>query len=193
VVLAVLTAAAWLPSGVSVWAHTGVYERLATALFEFEEPLPAITGGDPVTLARAYRELANAPNGTAPSIFDGKAKGYNLILVLLETTPARILDLSGPLDRMPNLRRLREQAWIGLRHHTTHPRSDRAFFSILTSFYSADLDRVFKVARPFPGGMLNLLRQTVENDPHLRSRIEIILNIPERVRLRLFISCGLVG
>ena len=156
---AILTAAAWLPLGVSVWGHTGVYGRLAAAMFEIEAPASAVPSGSPVELANAYRALANAPGGASRSEFDGKARGYNLVLVVLETTPTTILDLSGPLDRMPNLRRLREHAWVGLRHHTTHPRSDRSLFSILTSFYSADLDRVFRAPRPFPGGVLNSLKQ----------------------------------
>jgi phosphoglycerol transferase MdoB-like AlkP superfamily enzyme len=158
-VFTILTATAWRPVGVIVWAHTGVYQRVAVAMLEIEQPPPAVTSGDPVKLASAYRALVNAPDEAVPSQFDGKASGYNLILVVLETTPTRILDLSGPLDRLPNLRRLRENAWIGPHHHTTHPRSDRAFFSILTSIYSADLDRIFSVQRQFSGGFLNGLKQ----------------------------------
>ena len=156
---AIVTATAWRPLGVVIWAHTGVYERVAVAMLEIEQPPPPVTGGDPVKLASSYRALAHAPDGVVPSPFDGKARGYNLILVVLETTPTRILDLTGPLDRMPNLRRLRENAWVGPHHHTTHPRSARAFFSILTSIYSADLDRIFSVQRQFSGGFLNGLKQ----------------------------------
>jgi hypothetical protein len=32
-----------------------------------------------------------------------------------------------------------------------------------------------------------------ENGPQLRSRVETILNVPQRVRLRSFLACGLAG
>jgi arylsulfatase A-like enzyme len=62
-------------------------------------------------------------------------KGSDVLLVVLETGPARCLRFDGDLSAYPNLRRLREHAVLGLEHYTTAPLTNKALHSLLTSRY----------------------------------------------------------
>ena len=92
----------------------------------------------PALLAR-YRELVHAPAPQKDPRYWGTAKGSNVLIIVLETTPARYLWLDGPLSDLPNLRRLRERSFVAANHFTTFPNTNRAMFSMLSSWYPNDL------------------------------------------------------
>jgi len=97
---------------------------------------PAILKMSVQDLRQLYRQTARSPlNGPLPNYF-GKARNYNIVLLVLETAPARILDPAvDDLQDMPNLRRLRDHAFVSAHHFSTFPATNRASFSILTSVY----------------------------------------------------------
>jgi glucan phosphoethanolaminetransferase (alkaline phosphatase superfamily) len=90
-------------------------------------------------LLERYRELVHAPAPQKDPRYWGKAKGSNILIVVLETTPARYLQIDGPLRDLPNLRQLRERSFVAANHFTTYPSTNRAMFSMLSSWYPSDL------------------------------------------------------
>jgi membrane-anchored protein YejM (alkaline phosphatase superfamily) len=90
-------------------------------------------------LLERYRGLVHAPLPQKDARYWGKAKGSNVLILVLETTPARYLWLDGPLTDLPNLRRLRERSFVAANHYTTFPNTSRAMFSMLSSWYPSDL------------------------------------------------------
>lgn len=82
-----------------------------------------------------YRQLTHAPVSDKDPAYWGKAKNANIVYVILETAPARDLDLGGDLSQYPNFARLREHSLVGLQHHSTYPYTNRAYMSIFTSLY----------------------------------------------------------
>jgi len=87
-------------------------------------------------LYRMYREDARL-TAASPSAFTGKARGYNVLLFVLEATPVQVFDPArDPLQDMPHLRELRRHAFLSARHYTSFPATNAAVFSIFTSQYS---------------------------------------------------------
>src|SRR5262249_49023589 len=120
-------------------------DRLETAEFE---GLPA------EELAARYRELTRAPGPAAPSPYRGKARDYDVLVFVLETTPARCLPIDGALADLPNMARLRERAFVAPRHHSTYSYTSRAVFSIVTGWHPSTLAHQFDVRHPqlhYPG------------------------------------------
>jgi hypothetical protein len=71
-----------------------------------------------------------------PTAFTGKAKNYNIILVVMESMAAQAFDpASDSLSDMPNVRRLRDHSFLMRHHFTSYPLTDNAAFSIFTSLY----------------------------------------------------------
>ena len=105
-----------------------------------------------------YRETARIPTDTHVPAYFGKADGYNVLLFIFETAPTRILDpAQDELRDMPNLRQLRDRAFVSTRHYTTFPATNRATFSILTSMYmTSAFGTAGRVAVP---GMIQILNQ----------------------------------
>jgi phosphoglycerol transferase MdoB-like AlkP superfamily enzyme len=81
-----------------------------------------------------YLALANSKQEAPNPRYWGKAKGCDVILLILETAPARYDSLES-LDDLPTLKQLAEHSWIGSSHYTTFPYTAKATFSILTSMY----------------------------------------------------------
>ena len=115
---------------------------------------------DVAGLQRAFRDLTHTP-ARHTSAYVGAARDYDVLFVILETAPAELIDLRGSLDDLPGFRRLRDTSFVGLAHHTTAPASNRAYFSIFTSWYplsgSQDFIQLDRQATP-PGLMSNLAR-----------------------------------
>jgi arylsulfatase A-like enzyme len=132
-------------------AYSG-WEEVNNAEFE---PLP------PPELVRRYRQMTGAPEQAAAPAHWGEARGCDVLVLALETTPQRFLDLSGDLTRFPNMARLRRRAWVAAQHHTTYPSTRRGLFSLLTSWYPSGLLIDFPQRYPrrtFPGFMQGLRR-----------------------------------
>jgi hypothetical protein len=139
-----LTIGAWLPRGRATWLHRPALVRAVEPLIA-PDPSPISTAVelDPLVLEAHYRALTDAPSTASRSHYFGAAKGYNLVIVVLETAPARIVDLTAAIGQFPALARLRSHSFVARAHHTTHPTSEAAFFSLMTSFYGGDLLRIF--------------------------------------------------
>jgi hypothetical protein len=86
-------------------------------------------------MAGRFRELTRTPPRSRDSRFFGKAAGADVVLIVLETCPARHLALDGDLESLPNLRFLRDRALVATRHYTTTPYTVWATFTILSSWY----------------------------------------------------------
>ncbi len=86
-------------------------------------------------LIAAYRHIAHVP-APKPTIYTGQAKGYNVIVFIMESMTEHAFDPArDSLDDMPNMRRLRGHSFVMSRHYTTYPLTDNATFSIYTSLY----------------------------------------------------------
>src|SRR5664280_390116 len=110
-------------------------------------------------LIAKYRQLTQAPVTGKDPLYWGKAKDENVIFFILETAPARDLDVAGDLSDCPNLARLREHSLVGAMHHSTYSYTNRAYISIFTSLYPAARKNFQSFPdRPLPGVISSLRR-----------------------------------
>jgi membrane-anchored protein YejM (alkaline phosphatase superfamily) len=134
--LAVLTIMAWaspLPAtpfheSILVWVLRSLSNRTDVDTREFRD-LSA------EGLENRYRAMTSAPAWDRDTRYWGKAKGCNVLFLVLETAPAKVLPADGDLADFPNLRRLREASFVGISHYTTYPETHQAIFSIFSSWY----------------------------------------------------------
>lgn len=89
-------------------------------------------------LIAQYRKLANPPTPQADARYFGKERDANVLFFILETTPAKYLNLDGDMSQFPNLRRLEANSFVGTRHYTTFPITRAAVFSLFSSWYPID-------------------------------------------------------
>ncbi|HWA16127.1 MAG TPA: sulfatase-like hydrolase/transferase, partial [Gemmatimonadales bacterium] len=87
------------------------------------------------TLLAAYRALSQAPLPNRPTAFRGRAAGYDVLLLVLETAPSAVIGVGSGESLPPTLRELSRNAFLAPQHHTTYPYTTRAIFSIFTSWY----------------------------------------------------------
>lgn len=97
----------------------------------------------PVELIAKYRELAHIDVSTRDPRYWSRAKDSDVIVFVFETGPAEILPIDGNLDDFPNLRMLRDRAFVAPKHYSTYPFTDRALFSCLGGWYPADFMQDF--------------------------------------------------
>jgi glucan phosphoethanolaminetransferase (alkaline phosphatase superfamily) len=91
-------------------------------------------------MEQRYRQLAQAPLDSRDPAYWAKARGSNVIFFILETTPARFLDVTGDLASYPNIRELRDRSFVLAQHYTTYPITHRALFSLFGSVYPSPDD-----------------------------------------------------
>ncbi len=89
----------------------------------------------PRELVARYAKIANAPVPNARSPYFGKARGYDVVFLLLESTPEACYGMPGADKAMPNLRALEHAAFLPAAHYSTYPYSRRAYSSIFSSWY----------------------------------------------------------
>jgi Sulfatase len=160
--LAIICGAAWLP-----WMPTNNFHKFASSqAIEtlVASPLPRgyeeSAGLTQEQLRARYQALAKAPPPGEPTPYFGQARGYDVLLFVLETMPAKPIPLDGDLARLPRVASLRPQAWIAASHYSTYPLSVRAVFSILTGMYPPDSPRDFyRVETETQQGLMQSLRQ----------------------------------
>ena len=116
------------------WSQSFLQRAAYSALFENEMysgfPLHNTQG-----LMQAYRQASHVP-APHPTAFTGRAKNYNIIVFVMESITAHVIDPArDSLSDMPNLRRLRDHSFLMGRHYTSYPLTDNAAFSIFTSMY----------------------------------------------------------
>lgn len=115
---------------------TSVYRDVAFALVERTDS--DLMSKSIPELLEAYREDAwmNRLQGGA-SQFQGKARGYNVVLIVMESMSAEVFDPSrDSLVDMPNVRRLRQTGFVSREHFTAYPLTNRASFAVFTSLYA---------------------------------------------------------
>ena len=128
-------AAGCVSTPVLAWSQP-LLETEAQSALQKPDDDPELEEKDVRELLDIYRTSSHYTHSSNTE-YSGTAKGYNLILVVLETAPAQILDpAKESLDDLPNLRRLRQHAFVSNRHYTTFPLTNRASFSIFTSLYT---------------------------------------------------------
>ncbi len=97
----------------------------------------------------AWREVTNTPAPKPLPDHFAAAQDYDVIYFILETAPSRCLDVSGDMEDLPNLKRLRERSWVAPNHVTTYPFTSFALYSMITSWYPTDIR--YQVSGPGPG------------------------------------------
>jgi len=120
--------------------------------------LAALRGLDGTGLMQRYRQLTNAPAGGRSRYF-GSARSFDVLFFVLETGPARCLDIESDLEDLPTLRRLRARSFVARQHYSTAPLTNRAVFSLLTSLYPLNSSADFLDLYPsavVPGVMRSL-------------------------------------
>jgi membrane-anchored protein YejM (alkaline phosphatase superfamily) len=153
------TALCWFSPITSTPFHHSMLAIIGRAFFRFTDfdVLRYDSLGREEVLAK-WREVTKSPERKANPEYFGVAKDCDVVLFVMETAPARCLDIAGELDGMPNLKRLRERAWIAPQHFTTFPYTSCALFSLLTSWYPTDVRYLtsFKEPPSTPGLMRSL-------------------------------------
>lgn len=94
-----------------------------------------VEGIEPRELLSRYARMANAPVPNRPSPYFGRARGYDVVFLLLESLPAACYALASSERTMPNVRGLERKAFVPLAHYSTYPYSRRAYSSIFSSWY----------------------------------------------------------
>jgi Sulfatase len=97
-----------------------------------------LSGLSDADLIARYRKLTNAPVPSQDPRYFGKESGANILFFILETTPQKYLPAGQDLKQFPNLNRLQQDSFIGIRHYTTFPITRSALFSVFSSWYPID-------------------------------------------------------
>jgi hypothetical protein len=92
----------------------------------------------PAEMIARYRELAHIEVSTKDPRYWSRAEDSDVIVFVFETSPAGILPIDGNLDDFPNLRMLRDRAFVAPKHYTTYPYTNRALFSCFSGWYPSD-------------------------------------------------------
>jgi hypothetical protein len=142
---------AWFPWMRATAYHSALVQTALLSSFESRSSSGAYSGLELPALRPRYARLVNAPDATAPRPHWGEAKGYDVILVIMETGPAAHLMRDPDLAEFPNLKRMAAQSWVGTRHYTTALVSYRAVSSILCSSYPPDYFGDSEHSKMLPG------------------------------------------
>jgi arylsulfatase A-like enzyme len=115
---------------------TSIYRDVVTGLVERTDS--NLMSKSIPELLETYREDARMEDlSAAPSQFEGKARGYNIVLIVMESISAEVFDPArDSLVDMPNIRRLRQTAFVSREHFTSYPLTNRASFAVFTSLYA---------------------------------------------------------
>ncbi|HEX5004074.1 MAG TPA: sulfatase-like hydrolase/transferase [Gemmatimonadales bacterium] len=94
-------------------------------------------------LVAEYRALTHAPIPNRADPYTGRARGYDVLFLVLETAPAECLDFDRPDGLPPTMRRLAATSFVATEHFTTYPLTVRAIFSIFSSWYPSNSPTTF--------------------------------------------------
>lgn len=145
----VFTGLAWRPLLPATPYHRNVLGRVLSSFWQ-ESNVDAreFSGLSDQELVSRYRELTHAPVPERDPRFFGKQRGANVIMFVLETTPERFLPSGDSLEEFPNLKRLEKNSFVATQHYTTYPYTNRALFSLFSSWYPPDGIETFSEERP---------------------------------------------
>ncbi len=107
---------------------------------------------------QSYFALAGYQEKPGRSPLFGSANGADIVFIILETWPSKVLPLRRALEQMPALRGLAPNSILGLNHWSTAPYSSSANFSILAGIYPLGSCSQTEAER-VPGVMQNLKRE----------------------------------
>ena len=130
-----ITAFSWLNGVTPNVYNQSVFTTLAGDLWDWHSAQPTIPPG---RVQAEYAALAHPPDPLGNGRYWGAAQGYDVVLFMLETAPARCVSLDQDFSRYPAMHRLAATGWIGTQHFTTYPWTSRAYYSILSSRYPPD-------------------------------------------------------
>ncbi len=171
----VATAIAYIPSvPVMAWSQSLLRMTASPALFE-NEILSGLHDLNTRELMQRYRDASHVP-APQPTDFTGKAKNYNIILVVMESMAAQAFDPSrDSLSDMPNARRLRDHSFLMRQHFTSYPLTDNAAFSIFTSLYVRWQCGIVDRQVPIPG-----LIRSLRSEGYETGYYGFVWSIPQR-------------
>jgi phosphoglycerol transferase MdoB-like AlkP superfamily enzyme len=171
----VATAIAYIPSvPVMPWSQSLLQITTSPALFE-NEILSGVDGHNTQQLLQKYREAAHVPP-PQPTFLTGKAKDYNVVMVVMESMAAQAFDPSrDSLSDMPNARRLRDHSFVMRQHFTSYPLTDNAAFSIFTSLFVRWQCGIVDHEIPIPG-----LIRSLRSEGYETGYYGFVWSIPQR-------------
>jgi membrane-anchored protein YejM (alkaline phosphatase superfamily) len=156
------------------WSQSLLQRAASTAFFENEVYFGS-HGHSAQELLQTYRQASHVP-APHPTAFTGRAKHYNIILVVMESISAQVFDPAhDSLSDMPNVRRLRDHSFLLGRHYTSYPLTDNAAFSIFTSLYVSRQCGIVEHPVEIPGLIRNLQKEGYQT-----AYYGFVWNIPQR-------------
>ncbi len=128
---------AYLPDFPSLPQHkrTAIQTALVSLLQIGEGASSELDGMVPEGVVSLYREFTGSPEPRKNPAFAGSEAGSDMIIFVLETAANRTVDLTGSMRGLPNLRSLKNRAFVAERHYSTYPYTTPALYSIFTSYY----------------------------------------------------------
>lgn len=138
------------------WYHRSAMVESLRALELHRAKSPVDISRSPAELQREYERISGWQPEVRDARYYGRAAGYDVIVYIMETAPARH-DSLDRLDDLPALRGLAARAWNGRAHYSTYPYTSMATFSILTSLYPPDLGSTFGEERRQAPGLAHVL------------------------------------
>jgi len=171
----VAAAIAYIPSvPVMPWSQALLQMAAAPAFFD-NEILSGMDGRSTQQLMQSYREASHVPV-SQPTAFTGKAKDYNVVMIVMESMAAQAFDPArDSLADMPNARRFRDQSFVMRQHFTSYPLTDNAAFSIFTSLYVRWQCGIVESPVPIPG-----LIRSLRSEGYETGYYGFVWSIPQR-------------
>jgi hypothetical protein len=110
----------------------------------------------------ATREMTRTRRFDPSHAFVGREAGDDLLIFMMETGPARVLDYARRADLLPGARRLQARALVASQHYSVHPYSSDAIFSVLSGLYPQGRPQLLRDAGARPlNGLFSALPPTV--------------------------------
>jgi hypothetical protein len=91
----------------------------------------------------------------------GGERGADLLIFMMETGPAQVLDLARVGPSLPGTGPLYDRALVATSHYTTHPYSSDAMYSILSGLYPQGRRRLLRGTRGPVNGLMTALQPDV--------------------------------
>jgi phosphoglycerol transferase MdoB-like AlkP superfamily enzyme len=146
-------------------SSTLVEALLSTSAFTSYTVTPAGGPLNGASLMNEYRLLTNAPVPNQRGPYTGMAKGNDVLLVVLETAPFACLNVAEPEKLPPSMMLLAHRSFLASEHYSTYPFTERALFSIFSSWYPSNWPESFvkRLDKQYPELMIpGIARSTSE-------------------------------
>ena len=129
----------WINNVPATPYHNSVYYTMVHSFIENEgRESKEYIKVDDTGLIRKYRTLTQSVVPGRNDEYWGKAAKHDVIFFIIETGPARYMQIDENLEHVPCIRKLRQNSFIGTNHFSTYPYTSRAWFSILSSIYPSN-------------------------------------------------------